>query len=229
MTHWFFDLCTLESDTEKFRTGDATLGSTTGRRVGVLSKVPLVAAIMGRTDGVRKLISAQFNTNERGDVLANRMDTREGPQTTSAQRLGNAADALRTALCHDLPAGPGELPVIRVFPAWPKEWDAEFTLLRGGFLVTSAMRRGEIEFLEVQSKFGGECRLRNPWNKTEVMLHRNGKPAEKLMPDASGLLRFNTRPGENIICLRPGDTPQKFRRTIEPAKESSKQQPIRES
>jgi hypothetical protein len=215
MPHWFFDLCTMESDAETFKIGDATLGSTTGRRVGVLSKVPLVAAIMGRADGVRTLIPAQFRTNERGVVLANRMDAREGPQTTSAQRLGNASDALRTALCQDLPAGPGQPSVIRVFPAWPKEWEAEYTLLcRGGFLVTSAMRNGGVEFVEIQSQSGGECRLRNPWGKTEVTFYRDGRRGERVKPDPSGLLRFNTSPRENIVCVRSGDTPQQFQRMV---------------
>ena len=74
--------------------------------------------------------------------MANRMDQREGRQTTSAQRLGRAADALHNALVQSVGAGPAADPVIRVFPACPHEWDAAFTLLcRGGFLVTIAAPR----------------------------------------------------------------------------------------
>jgi hypothetical protein len=202
MPEWFFDLCTLESDDATFKIGNETLGTTGGRRVGVLSKIPLAAAIMGRADAVRTLVPMQFDTNERGDVMANRMDLREGPQTTSAQRLGNASDALHTALCYDLPAGPGQPPVIRVFAAWPEQWDAEFTLLaRGGFLVTSAIRKGEIKFVELQSQLGGECRLRNPWDKRAVTLHRNGSQAE----DVSGeMLKFQTGRNETIVVVPLG-------------------------
>lgn len=108
MPQWLFDLCTLESDAETIQIGNATVGTSGSRGVGVLSKIPLVAAIMGRADAVRTLVPAQFKTADRSAVLANRMDLREGAQTTSAQRLGNASDALHTALCCDLPAGPGQ-------------------------------------------------------------------------------------------------------------------------
>jgi hypothetical protein len=209
MPHWFFDLCTLESHPETFNIGNATLGSTSGRRVGVLSKIPLVAAIMGRADGVRELVPRQFTTSDRADPMANRMDMREGPQTTSAQRLGNASDALHTALCYDLPAGPGQSSVIRVFAAWPKDWDASFQLhARGGFKVGSAMRGGEVEFVEVHSLAGSECRLRNPWGDTAVTLHRNGTPSS----DFTGLLlTFPTAKGETIVVVPQGREPPKLR------------------
>ena len=212
MPHWFFDLCTLESDAETFEIGNATLGQAAGRNVGVLSKLPLVAAIMGRADGVRTLIPSQFRVADRSAVLANRMDLREGAQTTSAQRLGNASDALHTSLCSDLPAGPGQPSVIRVFAAWPKEWDAEFKLLcRGGFLVTSAMRKGEIEFVEIESQLGGECHVRNPWGEGEVTLFRDGRNTGSR---GGGRLQFLTSNGEQIVLVRPGSVPGQFKRTV---------------
>ena len=125
------------------------------RRVGVLSKVPLLAATMGRTDAVKVLIPAQMQGGSQSSPLANRMDLKEGPQTQNIERIGNAANALTTALCQSVPAGPAQPSVIRVFPAWPADWDADFTLLcRGGFLVSSSQRHGQIEFIEVQSQLG---------------------------------------------------------------------------
>ena len=212
MPQWFFDLCTLESDPETIRIGEATLGPTRSRSVGVLSKIPLVAAIMGRVDAVRTLVPAQFLTADRSVVLANRMDLREGAQTTSAQRLGNASDALHTALCCDLPAGPGQPSVIRLFAAWPREWDAAYTLLcRGGFLTTSAMRKGEIQFVEIRSQLGGECRLRDPWGEGRATLYRDGTRTETL---SGALFEFGTRKDETVILVRPGTTPQQFKQTV---------------
>ena len=130
------------------------------------------------------------------------MDLREGQQTTSVQRLGRAADALHNALCQSIPAGPGREPVIRVFPAWPKEWDAAFTLLaRGAFLVSSSMAAGKIEFVEIQSQAGGECRLRNPWPESTVTLHRNGTKTEDL---SGSLLTFPTAKGEIVSVVVKG-------------------------
>ena len=75
-----------------------------------------------------------------------------------------AAGTLQQGLMQSVSPRPGQPEVIRVFPAWPKKWEASFRLLaRGGFLVTSSIRNGEVEFVEIESRLGEECRLRNPW------------------------------------------------------------------
>jgi hypothetical protein len=102
------------------------------------------------------------------------MTLREGIQITSLQRIGRAADALHSALCQSIPAVPGKTPVIRVFSAWPREWDAAFRLLaRGAFLVSASMQKGQIEFVEIQPQTGDDCHLRNPWPDAVVTLYRN--------------------------------------------------------
>ncbi len=204
MPQWFFDLCTLENDNpETKKVANATLdGYLRGpsMRLGVLSKVPVTAAMMGRADAVRYLLPNQLSFPDRAPVLANRLDQREGAQTTNAQRLGRVADTLHNALLQSVPAGPAREPVIRVFPAWPREWDAEFTLLaRGAFLVRSSMQGGRIEFVQVKSQAGGECRLRNPWPDTTIALERNDSKAQDLSGD---LLRFATTKGE-VITIHP--------------------------
>ncbi len=216
MPAFFFDLCTLESDPAMRQVGGATFDAYfpsgfAQRRVSVLSKLPLVAAVLGRTDAVKELIPSQVLHPEVG-IMANRMDLREGQQTTSIQRLGNAADALHTALCYDLPPGPAQASVIRVFAAWPKEWDAEFTLLcRGGFLVTSAMKSGDIQFVELESKAGGECRLRNPWGDGAVELWRDGQTHTNF---SGGLLSIATSRGEHMVITRANATPEVYKRVI---------------
>ncbi len=204
MPQWFFDLCTLENDNpETMKIAHATLdGYLRGpnTRPGVLSKVPVVAAMMGRADAVRYLLPNQLSFPDRAPVLANRLDQREGAQTTNAQRLGRVADTLHNALLQSVAAGPAREPVIRVFPAWPRDWDAEFTLLaRGAFLVSSSMQAGKIEFVQVKSRIGGECRLRNPWPGATVTLERDGTKAQDLSGD---LLRLATTKGE-VITIRP--------------------------
>jgi hypothetical protein len=211
MPIWFFDLCTLENtDPETMRIANATYeayfrnGVNAGTRVGVLSKLGVTAAVMGRADHVRYLLPNQLNSQET-KVLANRMDLREGFQTTSVQRLGRAADTLHNALCQSVPAGPGKAPVIRAFPALPREWDASFTLLaRGAFLVSSSRTGGKIESVQIKSQAGGECRLRHPWPGTVVTLHRDSTRAEDLAGD---VLTFPTRAGEIVVVAPQGSTP----------------------
>ncbi len=149
------------------------------------------------------------------DFHSNRLSRSEGnPELpgTTIEPQGRAGEALHAALCQSIPAGPGQETVIRTFAAWPKEWDVEYTLLcHGGFLVTSSMQKGQIEFVEVHSQLGGECRLRNPWGAGEVALCRDGKEWENR--DAS-LLKFETRKGENVVVVKSGSSPDEFKRVV---------------
>lgn len=94
---------------------------------------------------------------------------------------------------------------VRIFNDWPKSWDAAFTLLaRGGFVVSSSMEKGGIEFVQIQSQVGGECRLHNPWPDMTVTLYRDGKKPGDL---SGSLLKFPTTPGETIVAVPKGTMP----------------------
>ncbi len=214
MPHWFFDLCTLENaDAQTMKIANATIdGYLRGpnTRPGVLSKVPVAAAMMGRADAVGYLLPNQLLFPDRAPILANRLDQREGSQTTNAQRLGRVADALHTALLQSVGSGPAADPVIRVFPAWPRQWDAQFTLMaRGAFAVSASMKSGRIEFVRIHSQRGGPCRLRNPWPDTPVTLDRNTEEPETL---SGPLLGFPTAPGDTITLLAAGPVDATARR-----------------
>jgi len=212
---WNFELCTLETDDpETIALCHATLDAfLDGRlapdmRVGVLSRVPIAAAAMGRADAVRFMLPSQLRSlgaaqdfvdpagSGASAVFKNRLTLREGPGAIDAQRLGRVAEALHTALLQSAPPSPGKLPILRLFPAWPEEWDARFRLLaRGAFLVTASMTNGEIEFVEIESQAGSPCRLRNPWPGETIVLERNGIESEHL---AGEIVNFPTTRGETI-------------------------------
>jgi hypothetical protein len=230
LPEWFFDLCNLDSPPAMQAIANATFDAYSqripdqtreerahaatqpaaaqprrarGASVGVLSKMPLAAARLGRTADVKRLLPLQSFAGET-PVLANRMDLREGPQTTNPERLGNAADALQSALCQSLPVTPAGPWALRLFPAWPKEWDAEFTFLeRGGFLVSSAMEHGRIPFVQIRSQLGGPCIVHNPWHRP-VTVYRNGV-AES--PPEGDLLTLNTEKGDILTLVPAGETP----------------------
>lgn len=87
-------------------------------------------------------------------------------QAHSIEALGCIAATLQDGLLQSVSPRPGEPEVISVFPAWPMAWDASFSLLaRGGFIVTSAVVDGEVAFVEIDSRTGETCRLRNPWGR----------------------------------------------------------------
>jgi hypothetical protein len=230
---WFFDLCNPESpDADTLDVAQATFASyfreglSARTPVAVLSKLAIAAATLGRPDAVRILVPNQMRVlglerdaaYKRGGVLANRLTLREGHEALDAQRLGRASEALQLALLQSGPGAPGGQPVLRVFPAWPREWDAAYTLrARGAFLVTASMREGRIELVEIVSLAGSECRLRNPWPGREVVLHREGKQAGTF---GGALLTFATRPGERLLLITSGTSPESLHRRL-PAAEPS--------
>ena len=211
---WFFDLVNLESPDAQLlaaanatfdRTYRAGIGATTS--VGVLSKWAIAGTTLGRVEATRFLVPNQMRalTAERdtaylgGRPLANRLTLREGPQALDAQRLGRAAEALQLALLQSAPGVPGGESIIRLFPAWPDEWDAQFTLrARGGFVVTASKRNGRVESVELRSEAGSIARVRNPWSPQTVTLFRNGKRWQQLK---GPLLTFDTETGD-VVTVR---------------------------
>src|SRR6266481_4562596 len=96
-------------------------------------------------------------------------------------------------------------PINTVFPAWPKGWDAQFTLAaRGAFLISASRQNDEVEFVEILSQKGGRCIVQNPWPKSEASVYRNGKAAEGL---SGKLLTFSTTAGKRDALVQKGKAP----------------------
>jgi hypothetical protein len=228
MPQWNYDLCTVNMTDQptlelanatydaffRGRRGGGGAASTQPEeppgigprsRPGTLSRLAIAGAQLGRVEATKYLIPNQISFVERGDVsdtnvFRNRMSLREGPGATDCQRLGRAAEALHYALLQSAPPTPGGESIIRLFPAWPKEWDASFKLLtRGAFLVSASFKNGSIQSVEIESQAGGECRIVNPWPGAPVTLHRDGAASEKLSGE---LLKFLTRKGEKLVLVR---------------------------
>jgi hypothetical protein len=211
MPMWLFDLCNLDSaDTDRLAACQATFAAGLGggvrkdMPVGVLSKAAMTAATLGRADAVRFMVPNQMRivtpegrgTYKGSGVMLNRLTMREGHQAMDAQRLGRASEALQLALLQSNPPDPGEDPLLRLYPAWPREWNASFKLrARGAFVVTSSIRGGTIERRALESLAGAPCRMKNPWGDRAVALERDGKAAETLKGER---LEIATTRGEKI-------------------------------
>lgn len=215
LPQWLFDLCNSGTqDQRRLKLANDTFtsyfpkGMDAQTPVGVLSKLPIAGATLGRSDAVRHLVPNQIRAirperstaYRNGGVLANRMTLREGPQALDAQRLGRAAEALHVALLQSGPPEPGADSVIQLFTAWPKEWNASFRLLaRGAFVVESKLEGGAITTVSIKSNAGVECRIANPWPGSRVTLLRNGDKAESL---DGQILRFSSKKSELIELVR---------------------------
>jgi len=93
--------------------------------------------------------------------------------------------------------------VIRVFPAWPKGWESEYTLAaEGGFLVSSRVStNGEIPEVRIRSRFGGNCTLVNPWAGDAIL--RSGQATRTLAQ--TNRFSIATKPGEELVLTPAGN------------------------
>lgn len=68
--------------------------------------------------------------------------------------------------------------------------------------MASAAREGEVELVEIHSRRGETCRLRNPWGRPCAVIETDGE-AQVLSGD---VLRFDTKPGK-VYRVIPQDKP----------------------
>jgi hypothetical protein len=161
-----------------------------GAGLNTAIRTPIAVARAGRGKELPRILERYYAAFA---PLPNGMSLFEGPTAASVEHLGLLTTTLQEALLQSISPRPGEPEIIRVFPAWPPEWDASFRLLaRGGFLVSSEIRNGEVEFVEIESRLGEYCRLRNPWG-AECLLTEVGGPSRKLSGE---LLYFPTKAGK---------------------------------
>ncbi len=88
--------------------------------------------------------------------------------------------------------------VVRLFPVWPRHRDARFHSLRtwGAFLVSSKLTKGDVQYVQITSEQGRDCRMVNPWPDQAVRAYRNGRKAECLEGER---FTFKTAVGETIL------------------------------
>ena len=215
-----YDLCAVETANETIRRiGNATFDAahpqiTAETPINVLNREATAAANLGRAEAIRFMLPNQlrcltpdhdfcdFKGGGPPAIQANRMTFRKGPGAIGVERIGRMAQALHAALLQSAPPEPGGDPVLHVFPAWPKEWNAQYTLSgRGGYLVTSSIAGGKVGFVELCSHTDGECRIRNPWGEAGVNVYRNGKGGETAR---GSLLRFAVKGGETVVLAPAG-------------------------
>ena len=176
-----------------------------------LSRFLLDAAALGRSEFNIVLKNLNSEINSKVGSSTNRL----GFVTTDWAEFGGygiLSAGMQDGLLQSISATPGGDPVIRVFPAWDKNKPAYFKLLaKGGFLVSSSVKNGEVSFLEINSQLGGTCRIRNPWPANTVSLYRNGVKTEEI---TGSLISFSTSIGEDIKIVRQGVNPNSFNESI---------------
>ncbi|MEW9534471.1 hypothetical protein [Microbispora sp. NPDC049125] len=176
------------------------------------SRFHVDAAKLGRADDMVKILATQYGVFSTNGVFPNLLFNQG--DYYSAEGYGTFAAALQEALQQSLSPTPAGDPVIRVFPAWPTAWDAKYKLLaKDGFLVSSSIKSGEVQYVEIESQLGAKARVRNPWD-SDVVLYRDGARAQTLTSSKNKMLVFQTRVGERIVLVRPGTTPDMYKSSL---------------
>ena len=87
--------------------------------------------------------------------------------------------------------------VIRIIPAWPKDWSGLFRLrARQGFLITAAVENGKVPFVKIQSFSGNPCVLENPWKVHQAVVR---KGHVKLLESDDEIFQFSTEKNASYI------------------------------
>ncbi|MEI6971886.1 MAG: hypothetical protein WCL44_10255 [bacterium] len=87
--------------------------------------------------------------------------------------------------------------VIRVAPAVVDDQNARFTLhAEGGFIVSAEVQGGKPQWIGIESKSGGTCRVANPWPK--AVFYENRKKVWSL---SDGVIEFATGVGVRYLIV----------------------------
>ena len=91
--------------------------------------------------------------------------------------------------------------ILRIFPAFPANKTGRFTLhAEGGFVVSSEIKSGVVQWICIKSLFGNPCKLELPWNRAVVQsnLKRNSQMI------SGNMAEIKTKANEVIMILPEG-------------------------
>jgi len=153
-------------------------------------RTPICGSRLGRANELPDILTNYYSAYQ---PLPNSFSLFEGPTNHSIEHLGCISMALQEALLQSVAPRPGQPEIISVFPAWPRQWDAEFRLLaRGGFVITAAYVSGKVDAVEIHSRLGERCRFRNYWS-SPCRIEESGGSTRQLSAE---ILLFDTECGK---------------------------------
>jgi hypothetical protein len=171
-----------------------------GAGLNTAIRTPIAAARAGRGKELPTVLDRYYAAFA---PLPNGMSLFEGPTAASVEHLGLLTTTLQESLVQSVAPRPGEPEIIRVFPAWPPEWEASFRLLaRGGFVVSSEITVGTVTFVDIDSRLGEECRIRNPWGGPCLVREASGA----LQECEGEIIVFPTTRGQKYSLLPASST-----------------------
>ena len=121
----------------------------------------------GPEDGVRKDATLFFRTNLVKDVASPEAKKIPLPMWPFRHMSMESMSVLATAMNESMLQSYNG--ILRISPAFPANKTGRLTLhAEGGFIVSSEIISGEVQWICIKSLFGNPCKLELPWNKAVV-------------------------------------------------------------
>jgi len=163
---------------------------------------PVQAARLGLADEMKSALEA---ITERYQFYPNGLAQLTDSPEFYVEQVGVVADALQNGLVQDYDG------LVRILPAWPKDWDADGTVVvRHGNRVHLQVREGKIITLGAEAVKATDMKIRNPWpNHVVIMVSDDGATTSvtqnmdgvlicKLQTGRSYRLSPDREPGTNL-------------------------------
>jgi alpha-L-fucosidase 2 len=145
---------------------------------------PLQAARLGLADEFK---SSALALTERYQTFPAGLASFMGPEFY-VEQIGVLTDALQAALVQDYDG------LIRIAPAWPKDWDADGTVyIQHECKVTIQMRQGKVVTVGIETGSAATIRVRNPWPGQSVEAIDAGTLAVILPASSANVLEFSAQ------------------------------------
>lgn len=150
---------------------------------------PVQAARLGLADEMK---SALESITERYQFYPSGLAQLTDSPEFYVEQIGVVADALQNGLVQDYDG------LVRIIPAWPKDWDADGTVVaRHGNRIHLQVRQGKIITLGVEAVKAADMKMRNPWPSHVVVMVSDNGTKTSITQDSDGVLTCKLQAGRS--------------------------------
>jgi hypothetical protein len=150
---------------------------------------PVQAARLGLADEMKTALEA---ITERYQFYPSGLAQLTDSPEFYVEQIGVVADALQSGLVQDYDG------LVRIIPAWPKDWDADGSVVvRHGSWIHLQVRKGKIITLGVEAVKAGEIKMRNPWPNHVVVMVADDGTKTSVTQGSNGVLTFKLQAGRS--------------------------------
>lgn len=154
---------------------------------------PVHAARLGLANEFR---SSVLELTEKYQTYPSGLASFMGPEFY-VEQIGVLTDAIQTAMVQDYDG------LVRIAPAWPKDWDADGTVyIQHGDKVDVQIRQGKVIAVGIEAGSSKKIHMRNPWPSQSVTVLDARTSAVVLHVHSGSVFAFSPVPGRSYLVKR---------------------------